>query len=193
MFYQIAKVFVNLYLRLFFRVKVQGKIPETGACILCPNHTSYYDPVVVAAFCDRPLTFMAKKELFSSPVFGKLIRSLGAFPVNRDTGGLSAVKTAMTILKQGKVTLIFPEGKRNKTGKKLTPKPGAVMIARRTGVPVIPVGIKSSYRLFSELKVTYGEPVSYAQYDGTRLDGEQLEQLSDQLMDRILTLAEAEL
>lgn len=192
MFYRIAKTVVGLYLRLLFRVEVRGSIPKTGGCLICPNHTSYYDPAVVAAFSNRQLTFMAKQELFSSPLFGWLIRRLGAFPVNRDTNGLSAVKTTLSILKKEKVTLIFPEGKRNKTGKKITPKSGAAMIALRAQVPIVPVGIKSTFRPFAKLKITYGEPVTFEEYYGQRLEGEQLDKLSDQLMDQILMLAEAE-
>ena len=192
MFYRISKVFVWLYLRFLFRVEVKGNLPKTGACLICPNHTSYYDPAVVAAFSNRPLTFMAKQELFSSRLFGWLIRSLGAFPVNRDTNGLSAVKTTLSILKQEKVTLIFPEGKRNKTGSKIAPKAGAVLIAQRAKVPIVPVGIKCSFRPFSKLKVTYGEPITFEKYYGQRLEGEELDNLANQLMDQILMLAEAE-
>ena len=191
MFYRIAKTAVSLYLKLLFRVEVRGSVPKEGGCLVCPNHTSYYDPAVVAAFCDRPLTFMAKKELFDAPLFGRLIRSLGAFPVNRDTNGLSAVKTALSILKQERATLIFPEGTRNKTGKKMAPKAGAVMIAQRAGVPVIPVGIYGSFRPFSKLMVTFGDPISYEEYSGQRLDSEQLDGLANHLMDQILSLAEA--
>ncbi|MBE7043530.1 MAG: 1-acyl-sn-glycerol-3-phosphate acyltransferase, partial [Ruminococcaceae bacterium] len=72
MFYRVAKTVVGLYLRLLFRVEVTGELPKAGGCLICPNHTSYYDPAVVAAFSNRPLTFMAKQELFSSPVFGWL-------------------------------------------------------------------------------------------------------------------------
>ena len=159
--------------------------------MICPNHTSYYDPAVVAAFCNRPLTFMAKQELFSSPIFGWLIRSLGAFPVNRDSSGLHAVKTTLSILKQEKATLIFPEGKRNKTGEKIAPKAGAVMIAQRAKVPIVPVGICSTYRPFSKLVVTFGEPVTYEEYYGQRLEATQLDDFANQLMNQILTLAEA--
>ncbi len=192
MFYKIAKIFVWLYLRLLFRVEVRGSVPKTGAYLICPNHTSYYDPAVVAAFCNRPLTFMAKQELFSSPLFGWLIKSLGAFPVNRDTSGLSAVKTTLSILKQEKITLIFPEGKRNKTGRKIAPKAGAVMIAQRARVPIVPVGIKSTYRPFSKLTISYGEPITFEEYYGQRLEAEQLDNLANQLMDQILMLTEAE-
>lgn len=192
MFYRIVKTLVGLYLRVLFRVEVKGSIPKTGGCLICPNHTSNYDPAVVAAFCNRPLTFMAKQELFSFPLFGWLIRSLGAFPVNRDTNGLSAVKTTLSILKKEKVTLIFPEGKRNKTGKKIAPKAGAVMIAQRAKVPIIPVGIKGTYRPFSKLKIVFGEPITFDEYYGQRLEGEQLDFLASQVMDRILMLAEVE-
>lgn len=190
MFYRFAKKVVRLYLRLLFRVEVVGSVPETGACLICANHTSYYDPVVVAAFCNRPLTFMAKEELFSSPLFGGLIKSLGAFPVNRGANGFGAIKTTLSILKQQKATLIFPEGKRNRSGEKITPKAGAVMIAQRAKVPVIPVGICGNFRPFSRLKVAYGEPVTYEAYYGQKLEGAVLDQLADQLMDQILSLAE---
>lgn len=190
MLYRFAKPIVRLYLKLLFRVEVSGNVPDSGGCLICANHTSYYDPVVVAAFCGRPLSFMAKQELFSSSFFGKLIESLGAFPVNRDANGFSAVKTTLSMLKQHKAVLIFPEGKRNRTGEKIPPKAGAVLIAQRAGVPVIPVGICGSFKPFSRLKIAYGPPIRYDAYDGKKLDGKILEDLAEQLMDQILTLAE---
>lgn len=190
MFYRFAKVLVRFYLRVLFRIEVSGTVPQTGGCLICANHTSYYDPVVVAAFCGRQLTFMAKEELFSHPLFGRLIKSLGAFPVNRDANGFGAVKTALSILKQQKATVIFPEGKRNRTGDKIAPKAGAVMIAHRAGVPIVPVGICGSFKPFSKLKITYGVPITYEGYGEKKLDGETMDLLADQLMDRILMLAE---
>lgn len=190
MFYRIAVGLVRLYLYLIFRVQVSGSVPKQGGCLICANHTSYYDPVVIAAFCGRPLTFMAKEELFSHGLFGWLIRRLGAFPVKRDANGFQAVKTTLSILKQQKATVIFPEGKRNRDGNRSAPKAGAVMIAQRAGVPIIPVGIHSSFRPFSSLKVTYGTPITYDAFAGKKLEGEELDRLANQLMNQIFALTE---
>ena len=126
--------------KVAFRLHVEGQefIPRTGPAILAANHVSYIDPVIIWIAVGRPIRFMAKKELFRSPLFGWLIRKCGAFPVNRNRIDLQAFKRAISLLEAGEIVTIFPEGTRG-DGVDLRPaKPGIGLIAARTGVPVIP-------------------------------------------------------
>ena len=104
MLYTIATRLIKVLLLLGMRIKVVGRenVPKEGAFILAVNHKSNLDPVIAGAFCPRQLTFMAKEELFKNPVFGGLIKMLGAFPVSRGKGDVGAIKGAFAILKNQK-------------------------------------------------------------------------------------------
>ena len=180
------------YLRLIFRVKVNGSIPKDGAYILCANHTSLYDPVVVGAFSRRSLSFMAKAELFKIFGLGFLIKHLGAFPVDRNKADIKAIKTALSILKNGDALLMFPEGKRVKSGESSDAKSGMIMLAHKTGASIVPVGINSDYKLFSKLTVTFGEAVSLSEYSGKRLSSEEMDALAQDVLSKIKSLAGAD-
>ena len=101
----------------FYRMHVEGAehIPDTGAVIVAPNHKSSFDPPIVGvAIKNRLVHYMAKAELFKNPVFGWVLRKMGAFPVKRGTVDRMAIKQAVRELKNGHVLGIFPEGTRIK-------------------------------------------------------------------------------
>ena len=153
--------------------------------MLCGNHVSYIDPPALGAGCPRQVHFMAKLELFQTPVLGFLIRKVGAFPVRRGTADRTALKTAIRYLHNGEVVALFPEGTRNYEPEKglQRPEAGVGMIALRARVPVIPVALVNTERLlpvhsvffkFSRVKVIYGKPVDlddlYEKADRAALD-----------------------
>lgn len=155
-------------IRFLWRVRVSGDVsalPE-GGCLICPNHISFADiPVLSCAFPDRPLHYMAKKEIFRFKPFGNFIRSVGAYPVNRGGGDIGAVKTTIALLKEGKTAVIFPQGHRNPGADPRTTEVhgGAMLIARRAEVPIVPVFLKTKNRrclLFRPVEVIVGPPVS---------------------------------
>ena len=189
MFYNIATALVRAYLRVIFKVTVEGEVPESGAYILCSNHTSYYDPVVVAAFCGRRLSFMAKKELFKNKLFGFLIKKCGAFPVDRSKADIGAVKKSLSILKNGGAMLMFPEGTRVKEGDSSAAKAGMVMFSHKTSAPIIPVGVKSDFKLFSKLHITYGKPITLSEYDGKKLSSEEMADIAADILSEIKAIA----
>ena len=106
----------------------------------------------------RIFRIMAKKELFDIPVLGWLITKVGAFPVDRQISDINAQKTALQLLKSGDKLLIFPEGTRIRNGKESHPHGGAVMIAARMGVPIVPVYLSTDKRFWRPLDVVFGEP-----------------------------------
>lgn len=149
--------------KLVWRLEISGveNIPLTGGVLLAANHASNADPPLVAACASRPLHFFAKEELFKVPVFGWLIRQLNAFPVKRYEHDVGAFKRAQQLLENGQAVLLFPEGRRSRTGEMGKAKPGVGMLAYKARVPVIPVSILNSNRLnrFKKLRVCFGQPI----------------------------------
>lgn len=155
-------------IRLFMRVRVVGKenIPsEDTPLVLCCNHISNWDPIfLIVAHPKRHVHFMAKAELFSNRLFSWFLgEQIGAFPVRRGTGDMSAIDTAKRLVNERKLMGIFPEGTRSKDGKLLRPKSGAALIVAQTGASVLPAAIVTRdqrVRLFQRVTVVYGKPLS---------------------------------
>lgn len=159
-FQRIAIPFVSLAYHIYYRVSVTGRenIPE-GPCVVCPNHSSYADPPLAAVGISHRhnIAVMAKKELFEGkPFFARLITWLGAFPVARDTADITAIKTALKAVKDGRKLILFPQGTRG-AGEGET-KEGAAMIAARTKAPILPVFISENKRKHGRVKIVIGEP-----------------------------------
>ncbi|HHU63211.1 MAG TPA: 1-acyl-sn-glycerol-3-phosphate acyltransferase [Clostridiales bacterium] len=183
MFYSICKVIVKAIFNFLFRIKVHGleNVPETGKCILYSNHISLLDPLMIAVILKRRIYFMAKKELFDNKLIGPIIKRWGAFPVKRGKPDISAIKTALRILKEGKIFGIFPEGTRGKERKIKDLEPGIVMIAVKSKAPVIPVVIKNRYKLFSTVNILIGKPRVISTEGDKRLSPQEIKEIGDQM------------
>ena len=151
-----------------FRIEVKGmeNIPKEGALIVCPNHISNWDPILLGAVMDRQVRFMAKSSLFKIPLLSSLIKALGAFPVKRGTADTAALKTAIGHLKNGDAVGVFPQGTRcaGKDPKDTEVKNGVGMIAYRSKADVLPVSIKTKkYKMliFRKVYITVGEVIPY--------------------------------
>lgn len=163
-FYRTAQVILRGLMKVVFRLEVKGKehLPEKGPAILCSNHMSVIDPVILGCAVNPQITFMAKKELFDIPVLSFLIKKLGAMPVKRGEADRKAIKLALEKLKGGGVFGLFPEGTRNKEkNKELKPLRGVGFIAARSKVKVIPVTIIGDYIPFKKIQVIAHEPMIY--------------------------------
>jgi 1-acyl-sn-glycerol-3-phosphate acyltransferase len=161
--YRFLRFVFVVVIKLMFNVKVRGMsgLPKDGPFVICSNHTSWWDPVLLAALCPREIHFIAKKELFRFPVFGLLLRRVHAFPVDRKKADVRAVREALSRLGAGKVLGIFPEGTRNK-GEAVTlgtMHGGAALFAIKSKVPVLPVAIRGEYRFRKPLLVSVGNPM----------------------------------
>ena len=174
------------------KVVVRGRenIPE-GACILCGNHSAFSDPIWLVGYADLPELprIMAKSELSSVPVLGKLIQKLRCIYINRGTNDLTAIKTALKTLRDGDKLVIFPEGTRVRDGKTSEPHIGAMLLASRGVCPVIPVYVTAKKKLFRPIHVIFDKPM-YPQSEGDRPSPQELEQNTKRLMDAIYRLGE---
>ena len=168
MVYSFIRNILAVLYRLVYRFEVTGQenIPGSGGVILCCNHKSNNDAIVLAITQKRPITFMAKEELFKIPVLGFILRKVAAFPVKRGTGDIGAIRTAVEVLNNEKMLCIFPEGTRNKTKEKLIEfKAGAVLIAYKAHSEIVPCAISGRYIPFSKIKVEFGKPFKVEKTD----------------------------
>ena len=191
-FYDVAKVAVTAIFRTFFRFRVVGSenVPLDGGLIVAANHLSNFDPPILGIAMPRPVSYMAKKELFAMPVLGPVITGLGAFKVDRQAGGTAALRASLRMLKEGRCVGIFPEGGRNVSGTR-EEKAGAAFLAAASGAPVVPAAILGTRTLrpFRPVTVVFGPPFHIAR--NRKSDDDDLEKGATQIMQRIRELGES--
>jgi 1-acyl-sn-glycerol-3-phosphate acyltransferase len=159
-----------------FDLKVYGahRVPAEGGVLIISNHQSYLDPVLLGVRLQRPLSYLAKSELFGNWAFAWLIRSLGAFPVKQGAGDVGAMKETIARLQEGRALNIFPEGSRTETGELLPIEKGVGLVIRKARVPVVPAVIDGSFsawpkghKLFRPfpIRILYGYPLDLSSMD----------------------------
>ncbi len=176
--------------RWLYRLEARGteNLPQDGGFVLAANHVSNFDPwpLGLPLFPKRYLRFMGKSELFWWPL-STIISAAGAFEVRRGEGDTQAMDTAVELVRNGEIVVMFPEGTRQRKGlvKKHRPRShtGAARIARDANAPLVPAAIKGTDRLarLGKLKVVYGEPLEAS---------DDLQETTDRLMAEIQRLHE---
>jgi len=174
-----------------FRLRALGtaNIPREGGFVLSANHVSNFDPwpLGIPLWPKRQLRFMAKVELFRSPLW-PILKGAGAFKVHRGQRDEEAMRTAIQLAREGEVVVIFPEGTRREKGlaKKFQAKPhtGAARVALAAGVPLVPAAIAGTdnLRRFGPLRVVYGPPVALDD-----LQGQEPREAARVATDRLMT------
>lgn len=148
-FYTGAWLLVAPLFRLYTRMTISGRehLPKSGAFVLAPVHRSYVDTPIAGCVTLRRLRFMGKQEMWKNRQAGWVFSALGGFPVHRGTADREAMRRATAVLEAGEGLVLFPEGER-KDGPVVQPLyDGAVYIAVKAGVPIVPVGIGGSARV----------------------------------------------
>lgn len=145
--YDMSRISVRCVGWLLFRLKLRGinQFPTIGGAVVCSNHQSYFDPLLLGALCNRRMNYLARENLFSSKLFGGLIRFYDAIPVRRDGMSITGLKETLRRLKRGELVVIFPEGTRTQDGDIAPLKSGFCMLARKAKVPLMPVAIDGAY------------------------------------------------
>ena len=189
-FYKVCYNFARAITAIFYRIKVSGKenIPE-GAAMVCANHSSFIDPFLIAfAFGVKyHVHIITKAELFMIPIISSILRKLRMISVNRGVLDVTTIKSTLNYLKYGDKVVIFPEGTRVSKDDTVTAKVGAVKIAERAGVPLVPIFIPRKKPLFGKIQVIIGEPYYLSKQPQKRAPDDYA-RLSDILMGKIKAL-----
>jgi len=196
-FYYVARAIIKMLLKLLTRCQVKGRenIPSQGPLLIIANHLSFVDPPLLSVSFNRKVIFMAKKELFHPRVIGYFIGSFGAFPVHRGRLDRQAIRRAYQVLADGLVLVMFPEGTRSLSDRLQPALPGSVLIALRSGVPILPIGIFGTEKLRGvtwllrrpQITVNIGHPF-YLPSANSRLNKTELAELTNSVMGRIAEL-----
>lgn len=152
---------VTLFSKLCFKIRFHNieKFPMKGRAIICPNHISSWDPVILYLFSPRHISFVAKKELFENKILRYILLSQGAIPVERKKPGLKMIRTCMEILNEDKLLGLFPQGTRMAELREEDVKSGVALIAFKTNSPVVPVRIESTYKFRSSVDIYIGDKI----------------------------------
>ena len=204
LFTNLAGYLARFCLRALARVRVEvtGDLPKDGPLIVVANHLSNADPPLVAGWLTpllgRQLHILAKASLFFWPM-GPVIRRLGASPVRSGGSDIEAYRIARDILDRGEILCIFPEGTRSMTGVLGEAKPGVAMLATRSGVPVLPVGVSGTDkflgrgarfpRIGTRVTVRVGQPFTVT-LDPSKPRREAMHEASDDIMRAIAALTD---
>ena len=178
---------------LYFRPKVRGKknLRQKAPFIIITNHTDYTDPLIVhMLFPFRKLYYMAAEEVFRNPAIRFFMTRCGAFPVKRGKEDLAAVDRAVDVLREGKIFVITPEGKINRTDAEMLPfKRGVIRIASRTGASILPIYIEKRRNYLRRQKVIIGKLIDFPELSGGRdLTPEEMKEAAEALRQKMLAL-----
>lgn len=175
----------------FFKVQGRGNVPKEGRLVICANHRGLADPiwVILALRMGRMPRIMAKKEAMKVPVLGAFLKAIGVFGVDRNGADVSAIKTGLKCLREEQALLVFPEGTRVRPGKAVEPKRGALLLAARTGSPVLPVYISTKRFPFGPMRCVIGEPY-VPEFEGQKPTDTEIDLAAKAMMERIYRLGE---
>ncbi len=160
------RLVIAVWLR--FRTRGLDRIPSEGGGLVVMNHQSFLDPLLVGAPLSRPISYLARENLFRVPFVGWVIRNTYVMPINRDAASTASIRQAVGRMAHGFLVGIFPEGTRTADGTVGEFKPGFVALIRRSGLPVYPVGIAGAGEVMPrgplrfrrrQVCVVYGEPI----------------------------------
>jgi len=179
-----------------YRVAGAANLPAAGPVLVCSNHLHLADIPVVVVSLRRKVIFMAKEDLFSGRLSRHLVHNFGAFPVRRGQIDRQAIREAETALAKGWALVMFPEGRRSLTRQLQPAFPGSALVASRSGVPILPIGITGTEQLRKKwwmlrrprIAVNIGAPFRLPSSEGVRLDSEELDRRTGLIMQRIAAL-----
>jgi 1-acyl-sn-glycerol-3-phosphate acyltransferase len=209
-FYWVVKAILTPLLRVLYRPWTEGleNVPETGPVILASNHLSFLDSIFMPLMVPRRVTFLAKSDYFTERgIKGRLKRmfftGVGQVPIDRSGGRASeaALLTGISILNEGGLLGIYPEGTRSPDGRLYRGKVGVAKMALQAGVQVIPVAMIGTFEVQPQGKVLphikrvgvrFGKPLDFSRYTGLDDDRFVLRSMTDEIMYELMSLSNQE-
>jgi 1-acyl-sn-glycerol-3-phosphate acyltransferase len=201
-FYRFARFIINLLCRVFWRVRVTGRenIPLSGAFVLAPVHRSNIDTMLACTVTPRRMRYMGKDSLWKNSFTAWLLSALGGFPVTRGTADREALRRCVYVLQSGQPLVMFPEGERKSGAVVEKLFDGAVYVAIKANVPIIPVGIGGSELAMQKgskmirpvrCAMVIGKPINVGTSDGTRTARSSVKTISEELQLSLQNLFDA--
>ncbi len=160
-FYRLIRNIAWFLCKIIFPTKVTGaeNIPAEGPVLLCSNHVSMVDPVLLATSFKRQVTFMAKKELFGTKFTNWFFTNLGMVPVDRGASDIQAMRVCLEVLNSGGLLGVFPQGHRFKQDESREIQNGAALMALRSKAKVIAAHVSAPMKPFRRTTIRFSEPV----------------------------------
>ena len=199
--YYWGRFLTRVLLFLFTRWRVRGKenIPGQGPLLIVVNHLNLADPPIIGVSVNRKAMFMAKEELFRSRLSGYIVRNYGAFPIRRGGMNKEALRKAEQLLAQGMALIMFPEGQRSKGTQLESAFSGSMLLAVRSGAPILPIGIAGTEKIKGfawlfhrpQITVNIGYPFYLPSVNG-KLSRVELAEFTHSVMEHIAGLLPTE-
>ncbi len=176
-----------------FRVKkisTSGERPlrlPSGGVMIVANHTGFADPFIMgSAFWYRRIHFLAAEVVMKNPFLAMLLRGMGCIKIDRRAFDIEAIKKSVSVMKEGRVLTVFPQGELHKDGDIESIKSGAVLMAMQAGVPIIPIYSRAPRHWYSRRVAVIGEPFLCSDYCTKRFpSAADTERVSLELLNRI--------
>jgi 1-acyl-sn-glycerol-3-phosphate acyltransferase len=193
--YHLSRLLAKLFFR--FRILHRERMIQSGPVILASNHQSYFDPPLAGNACDRPIYFLARRNLMNVPVLGWLLPKLNVIPVNQEGIDRSALKALIQVIKAGNGALVFPEGSRTMDGSLQPGLPGIGLVIAKTRAPVVPMRIFGAHEALPRgqkkmrlhpITVVVGEPIHFTAADLESDRKDLYARLSQRVMDAIAAI-----
>ena len=185
---KIIKCFLASLYHIVYRVKKTGleNLESNEGFIICANHINYLDAAAIVLLNKKKIRFVAKSDLYRFPIISFLGHTFDAIPIKRGKNDLASIKMCLKALKNKEIIGIFPEGTRKGLEKNVKIKNGAVFLAEKAKVKIVPVGIGGSFKPFSKVYVNYGKPIDIKSFESD--DPNWIDEASNYVMEQIIML-----
>lgn len=184
------KGILHAFYKIVFRIEKvnEANLPMEGPVIVCANHLNTWDAIGLVTASKRRIRFIAKEELFHNKFLNWFAHVFDVIPVKRGMRDVEAMKMNLTALKNGEALGLFPEGTRKGLAKGTKVQNGAAYMALKTKVKVVPVGIQGTFKPFTKVKLNYGTPIDFTNYEQKNPEKEDIEKATKEIMDSIIML-----
>ena len=182
------KGFLGLLYRIVYRPKIVGleNFPKDEGFIICSKHINYLDAAGIILLNKKNIRFIAKADLYRFGILSWLGHLFNIIPVKRGKSDINSIKLCLKALKNKEIIGIFPEGTRKGLEKHMKVKNGAVFLAEKAKVKIVPVGIQGSFKPFTRITFNYGKPIDVHEFNNG--DEDWLDKASEKVMNDIIML-----